>query len=76
MFQTNCVEKIKTYILCSQYFPENRAYYEIMWKKYPRAGHATHGNTAIQYMTLSQCWMLPNVCGLRMYSHFHNHFGF
>jgi hypothetical protein len=35
MFQTNGVEKIKTHILYSITFsPENRAVYEIMWKKY------------------------------------------
>ena len=32
MFQTKSVEKIKTHILCSVTFPENRAVYEIMWK--------------------------------------------
>jgi len=32
MFQANVVEKIKTQILCSETFSENRAVYEIMWK--------------------------------------------
>jgi len=32
MFQTKIVEKIKTHILCSIKFFENRAIYEIMWK--------------------------------------------
>jgi len=32
MFRTNVVEKIKTHILCSITFVENRAVYEIMWK--------------------------------------------
>jgi hypothetical protein len=32
MFQTRFVEKIKTHILCSITFFENRAVYEIMWK--------------------------------------------
>ena len=32
MFQTNIVEKIRTDILCSITFYENRAVYEIMWK--------------------------------------------
>jgi hypothetical protein len=32
MFQTNVVEKIKTYILCAATFLENRAVYEKMWK--------------------------------------------
>jgi len=33
MFQTKVVEKIKTHILCSVFFFENRAVYEIMWEK-------------------------------------------
>jgi len=34
MFQTKIVEKIKTHTLCSvTFFFENRAAYEIMWKK-------------------------------------------
>jgi hypothetical protein len=32
MFQTNVLEKIKTHILCSMTFLENRVVYEIMWK--------------------------------------------
>jgi hypothetical protein len=33
MFQTTVAEEIKTYILCSvNFFPENCAIYEIMWK--------------------------------------------
>jgi hypothetical protein len=32
MFQTKVVEKIKTHVLCSIIFPENRAVYEMMWK--------------------------------------------
>jgi len=33
MFQAEVVEKIETHILCSvTFFPENRAFYEIMWK--------------------------------------------
>jgi hypothetical protein len=32
MFQTKLVEKIKTRILCSVTFPENRGVYEIMSK--------------------------------------------
>jgi len=31
MFHKNLVEKIKTHILCSVDFFENRAIYEIMW---------------------------------------------
>jgi len=32
MFQRKIVEKIKTDILCSVKFSENRAFYEIIWK--------------------------------------------
>jgi hypothetical protein len=32
MFQTEVVEKIKTHILCSKSFAENRAVYKIMRK--------------------------------------------
>ena len=41
MLQTKVVEKIKTHILCSITFSENRAVYEIMWEKCGRAGQAT-----------------------------------
>jgi len=42
------IEKIKTHILCSvDFFSfENRAFYEIMWKKYIRTGHATDDRMA------------------------------
>jgi len=47
MFQTKFVEKIKTHILCSMtFFFENCAVYEIMWKKYCRAGQAADDNMA------------------------------
>jgi len=33
-FKMKVVQKVKTYILCSIFFfPENRAYYEIMWNR-------------------------------------------
>jgi glutamyl/glutaminyl-tRNA synthetase len=32
MFQAKLVEKLKTHILCSTNFSENRAIYEMMWK--------------------------------------------
>jgi hypothetical protein len=32
MFQTKVVEKIKTSILCSITFSENRAVYDIVWR--------------------------------------------
>jgi hypothetical protein len=35
MFQTKVVEKIKTHVLDSITFSENRAIYEIMWKNTP-----------------------------------------
>jgi len=34
MFVTKVVKKIKTHVLCSvNFFPENRAVFEIMWEK-------------------------------------------
>ena len=44
MFQTKVVEKIKTHILYSNFFNENHAFYEIMWKKYGTARHTTDYN--------------------------------
>jgi hypothetical protein len=42
MFQTNCVEKTKTRVLCSiTFISEHRAVYDIMWKKYGVARQAT-----------------------------------
>jgi hypothetical protein len=32
MFQKKVVEKLKTYIMLSNFFSENDAVYEIMWK--------------------------------------------
>ena len=43
-FQTKVLDKIKTQILCSKTFSENLAVYEIKWKKYGTAEHATDGN--------------------------------
>jgi len=33
MFQAKVVEKMKTHFMLNNVFPENRAVYEIMWKK-------------------------------------------
>ena len=55
MFQTKVVEKIKTHILCSVTpppLPENLAVYEIMGKKYCRAGQMTKWRMRIA------CWVL------------------
>jgi len=46
MFQTQVAEKIKTRILCSVTFFENRAVYEIMWKNMLKDGQITDDNTA------------------------------
>jgi len=47
MFQTKVVEEIKTRILYSvTFFFKNRAFYEIMWKKYCRSGLVTDDNMA------------------------------
>jgi len=52
------VEEIKTRALFSITFSESRADYEIMWKKYGTAGHATEDNI-IQCRRVA-CW-IPNV---------------
>jgi len=39
MFQTKVAEKIKTHILCSVTFSENRAIYETMWENIVERGH-------------------------------------
>ena len=45
--------KFKTHILCPEtFFPENRAVYEIMWKKYGTAGQATDDNMAHAHFML------------------------
>jgi hypothetical protein len=55
MFQTKVAEKIKTHILCSITFSfENRAVYEIIWKKYCRAGQATQEIMALAHCTLDK----------------------
>jgi hypothetical protein len=46
MFRIKVVEKIKKHILCPVTFFENHTIYEIMWKKYCRAGQATDDNMA------------------------------
>jgi len=46
MFQTKFVEKIKRNFFVQYFFFENRAFYEITWKKYCRAGQATDDNMA------------------------------
>jgi hypothetical protein len=52
-FQTKVVEKVKTHILCSLTFFENRAVYEIMWKYTVEQGrpHMTIWRTRIA------CWI-------------------
>ena len=45
MLQTKVVEKIKTHILCSVPFFENRAVYVIMWKNIVERGRP-HDNMA------------------------------
>jgi hypothetical protein len=46
MFQKNFVEEIKTHILCSIFFSENRAVYEKIWEIYSTASWATDNNMA------------------------------
>jgi hypothetical protein len=44
MFQTKIVDKIETHILYSITCFENRAVYEIMWKKHGKAGQTKDDN--------------------------------
>jgi len=53
LFQIKVIDKIKKHILCSVTFFENRAVYEITWKKYCRAGQATDNNNARSIT----CWI-------------------
>ena len=51
-FQTKAVENIETYLMFTDlFFPENRAVYEIMWKKYCRVGQMTMWRMRIA------CWI-------------------
>jgi len=53
MFQTKVVQKIGTQILCSvTFFSENRAVYEIMWKKFCQVTE----DIIIRHMRIA-CWM-------------------
>jgi hypothetical protein len=54
-FQIKVVEKIKTHILCSATFSENRAVYEIMWKNIVRLEGATNDKT-IRCVRI-KCWI-------------------
>jgi len=52
MFQVEVVEKIRTHIFCL-ITPPNRAVYEIMSKKYCRAGQVTDDNMAYAHCMLN-----------------------
>jgi len=48
-----CSENQNTFCVQKTFFPpENRAVYEIMWKKYCRAGHAKDDNMALAHFML------------------------
>jgi len=53
MFQTKLVQKIKTHILCSVTFFENRAVCEIMWENVVERGRT---QMAIWRMSIA-CWI-------------------
>jgi hypothetical protein len=55
MFQTKAVGKIRTHILRSITFPENRAVYEIMWEIYGTARQVMDDNI-IRRMRFA-CWI-------------------
>jgi hypothetical protein len=50
------VEEIKTHILCSIFFSENRVVYVITWKKCCIAGEATDDNKTRRF--LFACWII------------------
>jgi len=64
MFQTNIVEEIKTHILCSITFPENRAVYGKMWKNMVEAGR-TH--SIIRRIRFA-CWKTKATNTLRIFN--------
>jgi hypothetical protein len=49
MFQTKVVQKVKTHILYLIFFSDNRAVYDIMWKKHSRAEQATDHITRMRF---------------------------
>jgi hypothetical protein len=53
MFQTNAVEKMETYILCSVTFFRKSCLYEIMWKKFAERG----GPQMIIWRMRIACWI-------------------
>jgi len=53
MFQTKVVEKLKTHILCSTTFSENRAIYEITWKTVVERGRPQ----MITWRMRIACWI-------------------
>jgi len=48
----SCTENQNTHFVFSNFPPENRAVYEIMWKKYCTAGRATDDNMAHAHCVL------------------------
>jgi hypothetical protein len=54
MFQTKVVEKIKTHFLISNFFFDNRAVYETMWKKYFSPRQVTDDNMALFHYMLAK----------------------
>jgi hypothetical protein len=61
MFQTKVVGKIKTHILRPIRVFENRAVYEIMWKKYGRDGQATNDNVV---RNMRFAWWINKATGM------------
>ena len=58
MFQTEVVEKIKTHVLFSVTFFENRVVYEKMWKNYVEPARL---QMTIRRMRIA-CWMPKATC--------------
>ena len=62
MFQKNAEDKRDTHILCSMvFFFENRAIYEIMWKKFVERGRS-----------LVAIWRIRVICWIPKATNIHN----
>ena len=80
MFRTKVIARIKTYKLHSiTFFPENRAFYEIMWKNALQRGRRiacwitkathTHSEYAMLITFPLQQWLQERSSKLRLYVH-------
>jgi hypothetical protein len=62
----NIVENIKTQLYVQCFFFDNRAIYEIMWKKYGRDGQATHESAILR---TKDALFMPDSQGKNRHTH-------